>query len=1054
MSTEDTIKYPRFIKNSPIGEDQFEGQSQHTIAKSIAELLESNSCQMIGVDGGWGTGKSNLVLIVESLLSEKGFYFFTYDAWGHQEDIQRRAILEELTDNLTRNNANFDSKKWKDKLKSLLAKNKETNTTAKPSISLGIILSALAIVLTPILKIVTENICNTYLKAGIVSIPLIILLSLLFFYYRRSPKHNSKQLKISSKERFTFALQKLFEIYQKDKIVKTTNETISEEEPSVAKFREWMNDIDIDLNKNKLILVFDNMDRLPKIKVQELWSSIHAFFADREYDNIKVIVPFDRKHIRTAFSENGGSDCYGDDFINKSFSVIFRVSPPILSNWKNYFSKKWIEAFGESDIELKRVVQIYDALNERLTPREIIAFINEFVSIKKLTNNTIPNRYIALFILGKNAILENPLKEIITPSYLKGLSFIYEKDSKMQEYITSLAYQIPVENSLQVVYTKRLKDALDNKDVETVKLISKSNDFEHILTSIIPDLSNIDNSIIALKSVNSESFENVDVETDIWDNLYRKSLDNLPIGQKLHEFQTILLDKISLKKELISVIISEFIDSQSNFNAIDYFTSINQLQSRCKEYELDVFSFLKQKMTNSEEFVKFIKVAKEDYKKYKIECLETDVDKYLSERKIEDYKNLEFVKFIKDDYRITQYQNKIKEFFGAYANQIDNFKVLVQRYNEVNSLFKVDIADANIYTHFTNLSPSDEFYFDLIAMRLAKGNNFHSSYAPSFNSILNSESDAIVSGLAKVIGSYVTYGEFMTNVDFLKIYPLYRNVAKKLTIEYRNAAQVANTPPIMKKLEEIVNASTIDPKDILLNLSRWKVSQFKSDKFKQDVPVYALKEILKLDNHLTKHMKKIGLEYLDDLREENWDSIFANANAYEIDIALLLNYKWNTSSLNALKKTLKLVAIGDTAIPSKSRWNKIINSIEKSGRRLVAAFNDIRDMFISNCNMSTEYFLFFGDWLFKYSSLAKKQESLRTILPTLLLNNQDCLNIIIDNKEMLPDIISKAGIDESSDFKDALLECIDNVDDNTLKDLVAFLGWEEPKTEDNKNDKE
>jgi hypothetical protein len=37
------------------------------------------------------------------------------------------------------------------------------------------------------------------------------------------------------------------------------------------------------------------MDRLPPEKVKEIWSSIHTFFAEEEYKNIHIIIPFDRK---------------------------------------------------------------------------------------------------------------------------------------------------------------------------------------------------------------------------------------------------------------------------------------------------------------------------------------------------------------------------------------------------------------------------------------------------------------------------------------------------------------------------------------------------------------------------------------------------------------------------------------------------------------------------------------------------------------------------------------------------------------------------------------
>ena len=176
-----------------------------------------------------------------------------------------------------------------------------------------------------------------------------------------------------------------------------TIENISEIEPSSAQFKKWMSKIDENIKDCKLIIVFDNMDRLPKVEVQELWAAIHSFFAEINYNNIVVIVPFDRNHIHTAFeSENidledghsqleGTSEqkqvckkCYGDDFINKTFDVIYRVSPPIMSGWKNYFATRWKDAMGEELKEDSRILQIYDVSVENPTPREIIAFINEF----------------------------------------------------------------------------------------------------------------------------------------------------------------------------------------------------------------------------------------------------------------------------------------------------------------------------------------------------------------------------------------------------------------------------------------------------------------------------------------------------------------------------------------------------------------------------------------------------------------------------------------------------------------------------------------------------
>ncbi len=63
----------KLLSNAPLGEDLFEGKSQELIADAIVEQLEQNANQrnpdlhhkMIGIEGAWGSGKSNLVEIVK-----------------------------------------------------------------------------------------------------------------------------------------------------------------------------------------------------------------------------------------------------------------------------------------------------------------------------------------------------------------------------------------------------------------------------------------------------------------------------------------------------------------------------------------------------------------------------------------------------------------------------------------------------------------------------------------------------------------------------------------------------------------------------------------------------------------------------------------------------------------------------------------------------------------------------------------------------------------------------------------------------------------------------
>lgn len=92
------VQYPHYISNQPKGEDLFKGKSQERLALVIAmHILDTDTtnnsvfARLIGLEGKWGSGKSNVIKLLEVELNKKGAYtFFQFDAWGNQEDLQRR----------------------------------------------------------------------------------------------------------------------------------------------------------------------------------------------------------------------------------------------------------------------------------------------------------------------------------------------------------------------------------------------------------------------------------------------------------------------------------------------------------------------------------------------------------------------------------------------------------------------------------------------------------------------------------------------------------------------------------------------------------------------------------------------------------------------------------------------------------------------------------------------------------------------------------------------------------------------------------------------------
>ena len=295
-----------FINTGPLGEDLLEGRPHQVLAEHIAELIAKGYTKnhLIGLDGPWGGGKSNVVKIISSKLKDT-HHCFTFDAWGHQEDLQRRAFLEELTEDLC-NNQILPKETWEKKLKDLLAKRKETITQTIPKLSFAFIATLLIAIVTPIAKSIGDGAEDQLAKISITAIP--ALIGLFIWMYA------------SFKAGHFLGLAEMYFIYKDKDIEKEEHVTISESEPSVREFQSWMRQLSKALTGKKLIVVFDNMDRLPPDKVKELWASIHTFFAEQTLDGIWILIPFDRAHVIEVFDK---CEDTANQYLEKSFSLNF-----------------------------------------------------------------------------------------------------------------------------------------------------------------------------------------------------------------------------------------------------------------------------------------------------------------------------------------------------------------------------------------------------------------------------------------------------------------------------------------------------------------------------------------------------------------------------------------------------------------------------------------------------------------------------------------------------------------------------------------------------------
>lgn len=1032
-------KYPRFISNNPCGEDLFEGKSHEKIADCIVEQLKDNeNCNIIGIEGSWGSGKSNLVKLIKTKLQEKkdkketSFYVYTYDVWGYQNDYLRRSVLENLMTFLIENDDGpHFCKDWDDSLKRLLSRKetigsrivKEINVFTKLSIIMSLTFVAFTFIKDLYFRNFYDN--NQWFKISItLTFFSIYILLLLINWKSYSKKYGDKDV--------TFFKWIFHSYYDFKNDTQTSEDSIStntvyEAEASTREFKDYVKSINKKLKNNRLIIVFDNIDRLPVDKVKEVWAMINILFANDDTPNINVVVPFDRNHIISAFKEenieinqqndNGESNqttmvSYGNDFINKTFNVVFRVSPPTMNNWKSFFRKEWNEAFNKD--EDVSVLQIYDLLSKtNQSPRNIIAFINEFVSIRKIfSEDSIPDAYIALFIFGKKEIQKDPDKEIIIPSYLGNINYLYKNDTDLPKYISALYYQLDPEKALDIIYTQQVIQALNKNLSDKLKEIKKLPEFYNILQHAISEISNVENAVLTLDECLGN--EKSKYTQNIWDSLVRKISHEEPNAK---QYQEILLANISKKNEYLRKIIFDF-QNTKNFKIEDYYNSISYLFD-INNNDINVDKCLTKKNVNPEDYINFLELAKDDYKRYKIECNTTEFDDYLSKLPIDVLKKLSAIKYLKlqgkdnkDTYPL--YLNHLHESFNQNKANKTNVFIIIERLKELERPITCKLDDQYITTFFSTTAIQDEAYIDLLCMRLSKLNSFQSNNMQIFTNACANIQDDFVLSVCEKINSYISFSELLVNIEIMKTNPLYIAVCKNL-ITTKKGIQ-ANIGNLIKNYEKIKKYTNLEPDKILNCFEDW--NKYIGDNIDKenitDIPIVYFDDAKVINNDNYKYCKKIAIDYLSELLIEQWENAIINKGN---DALLLISIQGKIeNAFEALKNCLNKYANGEIAGLDKEIISKLIQLSLNNRRSLKSLFNNIRDVF---CNgrlvMNANLFNFWGKWLFDYSDLTKKEESIRTILPTSILDNDSVIEIIIQYPSIIKQMIS-LNEEESQDF--------------------------------------
>ncbi|OHD14263.1 MAG: hypothetical protein A2Y34_16475 [Spirochaetes bacterium GWC1_27_15] len=343
---------------------------------------------------------------------------------------------------------------------------------------------------------------------------IIIIIKILFF--KKKDKNGSIITKIIE----NFLRPFLPFIGMTDITMSESTTAIEKGDLSIYDFKEIFNKL---VDGQKLIIVLDNLDRVDDETVINMLNNLEVFI-EEPLINIWFIVPIDEDKLKKIVSAK--YNCFEDEecknkqnntysisnhFIEKIFTIKFFIAGIFNKEWRKYFEDKFKEAFCEKDEqklfdELTEIINIFqkgrgrDCIN--LTPREIINFINEMVTLY-ITNNKIDIKSIALYAIYKcyypNLNFFESLESLKDKNDNNdGYKYLlnYEPEDCIEKNLLTIFYQ--TDNPYEILYYEKLSDLIEKG--ETKKIVGIQNEigldnFSILFVNILIDKINEANNI-------------------------------------------------------------------------------------------------------------------------------------------------------------------------------------------------------------------------------------------------------------------------------------------------------------------------------------------------------------------------------------------------------------------------------------------------------------------------------------------------------------------------------------------------------------------------------
>ncbi len=483
------------LSDVPAGVDAFGGHAR--VAEALGNLIEAdNGGRTIGLEGGWGAGKSTVVRLLAARLSGDTAVF-TFDAWAHEDDPLRRSFLEALIDFVTARGWLSNEESWQEEADRLARRRRETEQHSDQHLTSNGRWITGSLFFVPVGSATLNwalgqspvNPLEVALGALITLAPLLVI-GWLLLKSRRKQGSSGASIDDEHREHPLAILGESSTVHQKSLTIEDNDPTSVEFEKV---FERLLSDV-LDDESRRLVLVLDNLDRVGAETSGRVLATLQTFInlggRMPVSKRVWVLLPYDREGFQKLWGDAT------DQQLDKICQARFYVPPVLTADWRAYFKDRLVQAMrARPQPQIDEAVGIAIAAQVdglwptgaveggSPSPRDMVLLANDVATLE-LQRPNVELKHLTYYAILRRQRVTEDVGSSLASGEIPTTRIASILGSAGPDNLAALHFNVSVEQSKQVLLAEPASLALRRGNAEVLKELAAFPGFWDILQTL------------------------------------------------------------------------------------------------------------------------------------------------------------------------------------------------------------------------------------------------------------------------------------------------------------------------------------------------------------------------------------------------------------------------------------------------------------------------------------------------------------------------------------------------------------------------------------------